>query len=62
MSVKIRSDDDIDNYGEKQFAKEKQELKHVDGFKIVDEIKKSIEILMNMRDNGKESSYYSKSL
>ncbi len=49
LSVKIRSDDEIDNYTEEQFKKEKQEMRAVDGFTLIDHIKSSIETLMNMK-------------
>eukprot|EP00347_Sterkiella_histriomuscorum_P022329 403330866 len=54
LSVKIRSDDEIDNYNEEMYAVEKQEMMAVDGFTLVDYVKSSIEILMNMKmdDNG----------
>jgi hypothetical protein len=55
LSVKIRSDDEIDNYTEEQFREEKRQMRNVDGFTLVDYIKSSIEILMNMKiedDNG----------
>ena len=49
LSVKIRSDDEIDAYNENVFKKEKQELKKTDGFALVDKIKSAIEVLMNMK-------------
>lgn len=49
LSVKIRSDDEIDNYTEEQFKIEKQQMLEVDGFTLIDYIKSSIEILMNMK-------------
>ena len=52
LSVKIRSDDEIDNYKE-QFKVEKAQMRQVDGFTLIDYIKSSIEILMNMKiDDG----------
>lgn len=39
LSVKIRSDDEIDEYGKDLFMKEKEELKDVDGYKLIDQIK-----------------------
>jgi len=47
--VKIRSDDEIDNYTEDQFKQEKQSMMHVDGFTLIDYIKSSVELLMNMK-------------
>ena len=53
LSVKIRSDDEIDNYTEEQFRLEKKQMREVDGFTLVDYVKSSIEILMNMKiDEG----------
>jgi hypothetical protein len=49
LSVKIRSDEEIDNYTEEQFRLEKDQMKEVDGFTLIDYIKSSIEILMNMK-------------
>ena len=49
LSVKIRSDDEIDNYNEEFFKDEKRQLKDLDGFTLIDYIKTSIEILMNMK-------------
>ena len=49
LSVKIRSDDEIDNYNEEFFKDEKRQLRDSDGFTLIDYIKTSIEILMNMK-------------
>ena len=49
LSVKIRSDEEIDNYNEEFFKEEKRELVDVDGFTLIDYIKSSIEVLMNMK-------------
>lgn len=49
LSVKIRSDEEIDNYNEEFFNEEKRQLKEVDGFALIDYIKSSIEVLMNMK-------------
>ena len=58
LSVKIRSDEEIDNYTEEQFRIEKEQMKEVDGFTLIDYIKSSIEILMNMKieENDEGSS------
>lgn len=60
LSVKIRSDEEIDNYTEEQFKEEKEQMKEVDGFTLIDYIKSSIEILMNMKidENDNWSSTY----
>ena len=49
LSVKIRSDDEIDNYNEIIFRDEKRQLLNMDGYTLIDQIKQSIEILMNMK-------------
>lgn len=49
LSVKIRSDDEIDNYNENVFKDEKKQLVNLNGFSLIDQIKSSIEILMNMK-------------
>jgi hypothetical protein len=49
LSVKIRSDDEIDNYNEDFFKEEKRQLRDLDGFTLIDYIKTSIEVLMNMK-------------
>lgn len=43
LSVKIRSDEEIDNYSKEKFLKEKRELEGVDGYELVDNIKGAIE-------------------
>lgn len=49
LSVKIRSDEEIDCYTEEQFKEEKRQMRDTDGFTLIDYIKSSIEILMNMK-------------
>lgn len=49
LSVKIRSDEEIDAYNKDKFEVEKKELKDVDGYSLIDYIKQSIEMLMNMK-------------
>ena len=49
LSVKIRSDEEIEHYEQQTFEKEKQELRNIDGFVLIDYIKQSIEMLMNMK-------------
>lgn len=49
LSVKIRSDEEIEKYNKDTFGKEKEELKDVDGYLLIDYIKQSIEMLMNMK-------------
>ena len=52
--MKIRSDEEIDNYDEKQFLGEKDAMSQVDGFTLVDYIKSSVEILMNMKGEDED--------
>jgi hypothetical protein len=52
LSVKIRSNDEIDKYDNDQLEKERIEFKnqdHYDVLKLINYIKISIEILMKMR-------------
>jgi hypothetical protein len=50
LSVKIRSDEEIDAYNEDYFKLEKIELADIDGYQLVDMIKESVERLMNMAE------------
>ena len=43
LSVKIRSDEEIDNYDKNQLSKEKADMKNHDGYKLIDLIKSSVE-------------------
>ena len=55
LSVKIRSDEEIDGYGKDLFDREKKEMDDVDGYTLVDLVKGSIEMLMNMRiEDGRQ--------
>ena len=47
--MKIRSDEEIDGYNEELFKEEKRQLREIDGFTLIDYIKSSIEVLMNMK-------------
>jgi len=49
LSVKIRSDDEIDEYNKDIFESEKKDLVDIDGYTLIDYIKSSIEVLMNMK-------------
>lgn len=51
LSVKIRSDEEIDCYNEDFFKLEKMELLDAHGFDLVDMIKDCIEKLMQMQDH-----------
>lgn len=49
LNVKVRSNEEINNYDESMFEKEKQKLREVNSHTILDYIKSSIEILMNLK-------------
>ena len=49
LSVKIRSNEEIDTYNEDKLIKERTKLQQVSPFMILEYIKTSIEILMNMK-------------
>lgn len=49
LSVKIRSNEEIDNYSEDLLSRERRKLRDVEASTLVEYIKTSIEILMNMR-------------
>jgi hypothetical protein len=49
LDVKIRSSDEIDKYNTEEFAKERARLDQLTLMNIIDYIKASIEILMNMK-------------
>jgi len=44
--VKVRSNDEIDRFGQEQFKKERERLLKFDSLTVLDYIKTSIEILM----------------
>ena len=58
LSVKIRSDEEIENYNKETFSKEKEELVDVDGYLLIDYIKQSIEMLMNMKMEESQKEKY----
>ena len=49
LNVKIRSSEEIQNYNEETLQKERDKLKDVDSFIILDYIRTSVEILLNMK-------------
>lgn len=49
LSVKIRTDEEIDGYDRELFLKEKKEMEKVNGFELVDLVKESVEKLMQMQ-------------
>ena len=58
LDVKIRSSEEIDQYDTNQFDKERDKLNQLSLMTIVEYIKASIEILMNMKldENEPKSS------
>ena len=56
LSVKIRSDDEIDDYNKDIFDDEKKEMATVNGYTLIDLIKTSIEELMNMKMDDQSES------
>ena len=55
LQVKVRSNDEIDRFGQEQFKKERERLCKFDSLTVLDYIKTSIEILMQIKgeDNTK---------
>ena len=49
LSVKIRSNDEIDAYNEDMLQEERDRLRDTNPFTILEYVKTSIEILMNMK-------------
>lgn len=58
LSVKIRSDDEIEGYNEGDYNKEKRELDGVSGFQLVDYTKEAIEALMSMKIRSSSKKRY----
>lgn len=56
LSVKIRSDEEIENYNEAVFKEEQKELADLDGFTLIDQIKATIEMLMNCKQEEMDES------
>lgn len=52
MQVKVRSNDEIDRFGQEQFKKERDRLLKFDSLTVLDYIKTSIEILMQIKGEG----------
>ena len=49
LNVKVRSNEEINNYDENTFEKEKEKLRSISPHTVLDYIKSSIEILMNLK-------------
>lgn len=56
LQVKVRSSDEIDRFGQDQFKKERERLLKFDSLTVLDYIKTSIEILMQIKDEGNENN------
>lgn len=54
LQVKVRSNDEIDRFGQDQFKKERERLLKFDSLTVLDYIKTSIEILMQIKDDGND--------
>ena len=53
----MRSSDEIDRFGQDQFKKERERLLKFDSMTILDYIKTSIEILMQIKDESNDNNY-----
>eukprot|EP00347_Sterkiella_histriomuscorum_P007427 403348960 len=49
LNVKIRNSEDIDNYNHEMLKEERDQLKDIDSFVIIEYIKSSIEILLSLK-------------
>ena len=56
LQVKVRSNDEIDRFGQDQLKKERERLLKFDSLTVLDYIKTSIEILMQIKGEGADSS------
>ena len=56
LNVKIRSSEDIDNYGTEMQDKEKDRLKATDSLTIIEYAKASIEILLNIKQEESDEN------
>ena len=52
LSVKIRTDEEIDEYNKSIFLQEKKDMEKVNGFELVDLVKESVEKLMQMQQES----------
>ena len=52
LSVKIRTDEEIDEYNKNIFLQEKKDMEKVNGFELVDLVKESVEKLMQMQQES----------
>lgn len=56
LQVKVRSNDEIDRFSQDQLKKERERLLKFDSLTVLDYIKTSIEILMQIKGEGADSS------
>ena len=61
LAIKIRSTDELDNITEEILEEEKIRLESTSGFAVLDYIKTSIEIIMNLKVEDLEKEFQSKS-
>jgi len=54
LQVKVRSNDEIDRFGQDQFKKERERLLKFDSLTVLDYIRTSIEILMQLKEEGND--------
>ena len=57
LSVKIRSDVEIEAYNESQFKREKTQMNEFCGFELIDLVKECIEKLMTLHDHQQQQNY-----
>ena len=61
LAIKIRSTEELDNITEEILEEEKIRLESTSGFAVLDYIKTSIEIIMNLKVEDLEKEFQSKS-
>ena len=61
LAIKIRSSEELDNITEEILEEEKIRLESTSGFAVLDYIKTSIEIIMNLKVEDLEKEFHSKS-
>jgi hypothetical protein len=55
LNVKVRSNEEITNYDETTFDKEKAKLREIQSHTVLDYIRSSIEILMNLKTEDQDN-------
>ena len=56
LEVKVRTWNEIDRLGEHQLKRERERLLSLDSLTVLEYIKTSIEILMQLKDDGNENA------